>query len=424
MSRRRLSLFGLSSNIPTLWQSAHTPSFSYRVKQISVSILKEEKRSDWWEAYAELVFCLLEVEFCWSEPAPYGEGPELPDDEVELLIVQAWRIATEGDLLGILFGKVDVANNALITSELLEFLTQLVDDLPVDILSCVPILNEEKWSDWWEAYTELVFSLLEVEFRWSEPAPYGEGPKLPDDEVELLIVQAWRTAKEKDLLGILFGKVDDGNLALITSEMLEFLTQLVDDLPLDVLSRCDNQSGTHVLSRTLEPRLLWSTCSELDGDNCVYPSQALFLEIDVTDLTVWDPIIRKANARQEEHEGEEECKEEEVEEKEEEEEKKKDEESSRDSDDPDYIQEEKEDEEEEEPAEEEEMVGGPSQEPERSKEEEGARARKRLEKVEGKRPVEEWSPPDLLLGNPWLDLEPPKEDKANDGTAAEELGRC
>ncbi|GBG89199.1 hypothetical protein CBR_g48907 [Chara braunii] len=293
MSRRRLSLFGLPSDIPALWQSAHTPSLSYRIKQI-----------------------------------------------------------------------------------------------------CVPILDEEKWDGWWEAYAKLVFCLLEVGFRWFEPAPYGEGPKLPDDEVELLIVQAWRTTTEGNLLGILFGKVDDGNLAPITSELLVFLTQLVDDLPLDILSRCDNQSGTHMLSRTLESRLLWSTCTELDDDNYVYQSQAPFLEIDVTDLTLWDPIVRRGNARQREEESEDE----------------KEEESSEDRDDPDYVQGKEEEDEEGEPAEEEGVAGEPSQQLGRSKEEEEAEARKCVEKVEG-RPITKGPPPDLLLGNPWIDPEPPKEEE-------------
>ncbi|GBG89290.1 hypothetical protein CBR_g48999 [Chara braunii] len=240
MSRRRLSLFGLPYDIPTLWQSANAPPLSYCIKPISV-----------------------------------------------------------------------------------------------------PILDEEKWDDWWEVYAELAFCLLEVEFRWSEPAPYGEGPELPDDEVELLIVQAWSTATEGDLLEILFGKVEDRNLALITSELLVFLTQLVDDLPLDILPRCDNQPGTHVLSRTLEPRLLWSTCTELDDDNCAYPSQALFLEIDVTDLTLWDFIIQRGNTQQEEEEDNDD----------------EEEESSGDSDDFDYVQEEEEDDKEETPTEEKGVAG-------------------------------------------------------------------
>ncbi|GBG87829.1 hypothetical protein CBR_g45985 [Chara braunii] len=116
-----------------------------------------------------------------------------------------------------------------------------------------PLLDEEKWDAWWEDYIELVFCLLGIEFRWSESAPFGEGPEHPEDSVELLIIQAWKTAEEGDLLVIVFGKLEEGNLALITSELLVFLTQLVDDLHPDILSRRDEQPGTHVLSRTLEP---------------------------------------------------------------------------------------------------------------------------------------------------------------------------
>ncbi|GBG87711.1 hypothetical protein CBR_g45865 [Chara braunii] len=153
----------------------------------------------------------------------------------------------------------------------------------------VPLLNEEKWDVWWEDYIKLVLCLLEVEFRWLESTPFGElgeGPEHPEDSVELLFIQTWRTAEEGDLLGIVFGKVEEGGLVLITGELLVFLTQLVDDLHLDILSRCGEQPGTHVLSRMLEPHLVWSTCTEINEDNCFYPSLALYLEINVTDLTL------------------------------------------------------------------------------------------------------------------------------------------
>ncbi|GBG74475.1 hypothetical protein CBR_g18885 [Chara braunii] len=187
-----------------------------------------------------------------------------------------------------------------------------------------PLLSEEKWDAWWENYIELAFCLLEIEFRWSEAAPFGEEPEHPEDSVEFLIIQAWRTAEQGDLLGFLFGKVEEGNLTLITDELLVFLTQLADDLPLDILSHNDKQPGTHVLSRTLEPHLMWSTCTEIDEDNCFYPSQALYLEIDVTDLTFWDPIARQNIAQDEEIRGSDEEEEEE-------------ESSSEERDDPDYV---------------------------------------------------------------------------------------
>ncbi|GBG77285.1 hypothetical protein CBR_g23614 [Chara braunii] len=292
MSYGRVSYFGLPSSIPTLWQSARAPTLSYRIKENSV-----------------------------------------------------------------------------------------------------PLLREEKWDVWWEDYIELTFCLLEIKFRWSEAAPFGEGPEHPEDSVELLIIQAWRTAEQGDLLGFVYGKVEEGNLTLITDELLVFLTQLVDDLPLDILSRNDEQPGTHVLSRTLEPHLVWSTCTEIDEDNCLYPSQALYLEIDVTNLTFWDPIARR-NAAQDDEIGR-------AEEEEEEEEP-----SSEERDDPDYI-----------PEKETGIVSRSSQPRKKNEEEEEQRKRKRQEAVEEKRPTINVSPIDPLIGDPWRDPEPPEEE--DNGTAAE-----
>ncbi|GBG93499.1 hypothetical protein CBR_g72082, partial [Chara braunii] len=156
--------------------------------------------------------------------------------------------------------------------------------------------------------------------------PEAEGGEVEDDEVELLIVKAWRTSTEGELLEVLFGKVEEGHLDAITDELLVFLAQLVDDLPLDILSRCDEKPRTDVLTRTLAPHLVWSRCMELDGDNCFYPSPSLYLEIDVTDLTLWDPFIRRGNAIEASYEEEEE-----------EGEESEEGESCTNQDDPDYI---------------------------------------------------------------------------------------
>ncbi|GBG74836.1 hypothetical protein CBR_g19348 [Chara braunii] len=251
-----------------------------------------------------------------------------------------------------------------------------------------PLLSEEKWDAWWEDYIELAFYLLEIEIRWSEAAPFGEGPEHPEDSVELLIIQAWRTAEQGDLLGIVFAKVEEGNLTLITDELLVFLTQLVDDLPLDILSRSDEHPGTHVLSRALEPHLVWSTCTEIDEDNCLYPSQAFYLEIDVTDLTFWDLIARRNAAQDEEIGG--------AEEEEEEEEP-----SGGERDYQDYV-----------PERETGIAGGSSQSQEKNEEEEEQRKRKRRETAEGKQPTANVS----WIGDPWRDPEPQEEE--DDGTSA------
>ncbi|GBG67307.1 hypothetical protein CBR_g446 [Chara braunii] len=135
---------------------------------------------------------------------------------------------------------------------------------------------------------------------------------------------------------------------------------------------------------------------ELDGDNCVYPSPSLYIDIDVTDLTQWDPFIRRGNTIEASYEEEEE-----------EEEESEEEESGTNQDDPDYTGSEEGERESEE--------GGaqePSVHPPRSRKEEEAEAQPRQETVEGKRPLEEseGQPPQLLLGDPLRNPETPRED--------------
>ncbi|GBG63968.1 hypothetical protein CBR_g39973 [Chara braunii] len=276
-----------------------------------------------------------------------------------------------------------------------------------------------------DIYRTLRTSAGEIEFRWSEAAPFGEGPEHPEDSVEFLIIQAWRTAEQGDLLGFLFGKVEEGNLTLITDELLVFLTQLADDLPLDILSHSDKQPGTHVLSRTLEPHLVWSTYTEIDEDICLYPSQALYLEIEVTDLTFWDPIARQNMAQDEEIRG--------ADEEEEEEEP-----SNEERDNPDYVPEreagiadesnqaEAQDEGVEPEEEEGSRLSGSECEGfeaevrdavrERARE---RRKRKRQKTAEGKRPATDVCSVDPSIGDPWRDPEPPEEE--DDGTTEEGL---
>ncbi|GBG58772.1 hypothetical protein CBR_g172 [Chara braunii] len=308
-----------------------------------------------------------------------------PDPLKQFILITDWQLEAISAILAQKGndGREHVIEYALRTSARAPTLSYCVKE------NSAPLLSEEKWEGWWEDYIELAFCLLEIEFRWSEAAPFGQGPEHPEDNVELLIIQAWRTAEQGDLLGFVFGKVEEGNLTLITDELLVFLTQLVDDLPLDILSRSDEQSDSHVLSRTLETYLVWSTCTEIDEDNCLYPSQALYLEIDVTDLTFWDPIARR-NAAQDEEIGE-------ADEEEEEEEP-----SSEERDDPDYV-----------PEREAGIAGGSSQSQEKNEEEEEQRKRKRRETAERKQPTANVS----SIEDPWRDPEPPEEE--DDGTAAE-----
>ncbi|GBG60853.1 hypothetical protein CBR_g15974 [Chara braunii] len=219
-----------------------------------------------------------------------------------------------------------------------------------------------------------------------------------------------RTDTEGELLGILFGKVKDNHLEPIMSEVLVFLAQLLEDLPLDIPSRCDERPTPVALTRTLVPHLLWSTCTELDGDNCYYPSSSHYLVIDVIDLTLWDPKTRRVEA--EEEVGEEE---EEREEASEEEEK---ENSGAESDDPDYHE-----------SEESEWgrseSGGSGSPSERTEEEDVAATQKRRKKAQGKRSVEKSDGPAarLLQGDPTRNPEPPQEELGGDGVTTPEGSR-
>ncbi|GBG72606.1 hypothetical protein CBR_g12179 [Chara braunii] len=56
-------------------------------------------------------------------------------ESVELLIVQAWRTGTKGDLLGFLYGSVRPGHRQVIAQELIESIVQLADDLSPDIVS-------------------------------------------------------------------------------------------------------------------------------------------------------------------------------------------------------------------------------------------------------------------------------------------------
>ncbi|GBG61606.1 hypothetical protein CBR_g22404 [Chara braunii] len=150
------------------------------------------------------------------------------------------------------------------------------------------------------------FCLLEVASHWAEPADRSVEDEIPDDEVELLLIQGWRTDTEGYFLKILFGEVRDGHPSSITDELPVLLTQVLDDLPLEILSHYDERPGTATLARTLESHLLWSTCMELEEGSYYLPSIGAYLSVDVTDLSTWDPLIRRVPIGETSEEAEEE----------------------------------------------------------------------------------------------------------------------
>ncbi|GBG76810.1 hypothetical protein CBR_g23025 [Chara braunii] len=108
--------------------------------------------------------------------------------------------------------------------------------------------------------------------------------------VELLIIQAWRTEVEGNLLGFLSGSVRPDHRQLIVQELTIPLAQLVDDLPLDIILQCDESLVPHILSRTLTPYLRWLACLEEQGGDNNPPSQREYLDPRrIIDLAFFQP---------------------------------------------------------------------------------------------------------------------------------------
>ncbi|GBG88122.1 hypothetical protein CBR_g46611 [Chara braunii] len=96
--------------------------------------------------------------------------------------------------------------------------------------------------------------------------------------LELMIIQAWRTDVEGDLLAFLFGSVWPGHRQPITQKLVVPLSQLADDLSLDIVSQSDDSPAPHVITRTLAPYLQWTACLEEPGSESTLPSWQEYLK--------------------------------------------------------------------------------------------------------------------------------------------------
>ncbi|GBG68081.1 hypothetical protein CBR_g1202 [Chara braunii] len=103
-----------------------------------------------------------------------------------------------------------------------------------------------------------------------------------------MIVQAWRTDIEGDLLKFLFGSVRPSHRQLIIVELTVPLAELADDLPLEIISQSDNSPVPHVLTRTLTAYLQWSARQEELGTSCNLPLQRDYLDPrEIIDLAIF-----------------------------------------------------------------------------------------------------------------------------------------
>ncbi|GBG71879.1 hypothetical protein CBR_g10815 [Chara braunii] len=114
--------------------------------------------------------------------------------------------------------------------------------------------------------------------------------------LELLIIQAWRTEVEGDLLGFLFGSVRPDHHQPIVHELMVPLAQLADDLPLEIVSQSDDSPVPHILPRTLTPYLQWSACLEEPGSGRNPPSQRNYLDPhEIVDLAFFQDRTASEN---------------------------------------------------------------------------------------------------------------------------------
>ncbi|GBG65639.1 hypothetical protein CBR_g51939 [Chara braunii] len=224
---------------------------------------------------------------------------------------------------------------------------------------------------------------------------------------ELLIIQAWRTNVEGDLLGFLFGSVRPGRRQLIAQELIASIVQLADDLSPDIYSQSDDSPAPHILERALDPYLQWTACLEEPRDEDTLPSRQEYLK-------PYDIIPHAFYPRAEEVVIDEDDEEDE------------DEETSEEGSYSEYSEGEQSEEEEEEEETRSEWEALPEEATHTGTEaEDPAATRKREEITTGKRQLEFVSGASLRIGNdPTRDPQPPKpEDGDPAATASITTGR-
>ncbi|GBG72285.1 hypothetical protein CBR_g11213 [Chara braunii] len=206
-----------------------------------------------------------------------------------------------------------------------------------------------------------------------------------------------------DLMGFVFGAVDQGYRSQIVRELTIVIARLADELPLDIVSQSDKEPVPHVLLRTLAPSLQWSACIEERWADDRFPSRSESEEEAEEESegelrrAAGEAAARLAEDEEEEREAEEEAAEAEDEEEEEEAYSEQSEEEE-DEDDDEGVESGEDD---REPVYDDELEWVPK--PDRREEDPEAAAQHKKEVEEGKRSVIDPTPND-----PSKDPKPPK----------------
>ncbi|GBG79491.1 hypothetical protein CBR_g29637 [Chara braunii] len=114
----------------------------------------------------------------------------------------------------------------------------------------------------------------QIQVTWTQTSGHPAWIENP----ELLIIQAWRTNVEGDLLGYLFGSVQPGRRQLIAQKFIAPIVQLADDLSPDIYSQSDDSPAPYIFERSLDPYLQWTACLEEPRDEDTLPSWQEYLK--------------------------------------------------------------------------------------------------------------------------------------------------
>ncbi|GBG59950.1 hypothetical protein CBR_g283 [Chara braunii] len=125
----------------------------------------------------------------------------------------------------------------------------------------------------WYGQVEILSKQIQV--TWTQTSGHPAWIENP----ELLIIQAWRTNAEGNLLGFLFGSVQPGRRQLIAQELITPIVQLADDLSPDIYFHSDDSPAPYIFERSLDPYLQWTACLEEPRDEDTLPSRQEYLKL-------------------------------------------------------------------------------------------------------------------------------------------------
>ncbi|GBG84820.1 hypothetical protein CBR_g39196 [Chara braunii] len=131
--------------------------------------------------------------------------------------------------------------------------------------------------------------MLTVKCHWSRY--YSNRELEHSHEISLVLAQLWpkETITDGTLVGLLCGKIDKGRRATIAYELLTFLSQLVDDLPTDIISYNPSdpiQVEPVTLERKLTPTVIWANCTKDYGQYLSDHDPTFWCYLDLDELVL------------------------------------------------------------------------------------------------------------------------------------------